>query len=379
MTKTKIILISLSVFFVSFFVYFGSQSYEYPSPDEIDKRLNYLERVIYAPLDKDSEIARLRKESYEFMLFSYAYTAYAATNIAVNDSSYTPRSSLLIRECILKTLDKKIFAPYGIDSAGLHSDTLPHYSVLYLGHLNLMLGCYRTLSPDTTFDRLNDRISESLFARYNNTEYLCLESYPSAIWIPDNTVALASLKLYSHNTGADFDSVCSKWTDYAKANYIDHETGVLCSTVSPKTGQALEEPRGSMLGWSIMFIYQFDSAFASELYQNYKKHFSDNLLLFRLFRERHNDRRISMGDIDSGPVFLGYSIPANEFALSGAVLSGDTETAGKIVRLINVGAKTIDKNDEIKYSIRFVNMNVSPMSEALVLNSLTVTRRIPDE
>lgn len=367
------------VLLASFIIHFGSQSYRYPSPDEIDKRLNYLERAIYAPLDKDAEVGQLYNTSYEFMLFAYAYTAYAATNIAVNDSSYTRRSSMLIRECVRKALDKRIFAPYGVDSAGLHSDSLPAYSVLYMGHLNLMLGCYRMLSADSTFDRLNDRISESLFSRYNNTEHLCLESYPSAIWIPDNTVALASLKLYSHNTGKDFDSVCRRWTNYAKANYTDKDTGVLCSTVSAKTGQAIEEPRGSMLGWSIMFIYQFDSAFASELYDNYKQHFSDNLLLFRLFRERHNRRHISLGDIDSGPVFLGYSIPANEFALNGAVLSGDTETAGRIVRLINLGAKTTDKNNEIKHSLRFVNMNVSPMAEALVLNSLTATPWIPEE
>lgn len=373
--KYKILSIILLLSLLCFIIYFRSLNYNYPNSNEIDKRLNYLERVIQEPLIGTSEISKLGNESYEFMLFTYAFSTYAATNIAINDSSYTDRSIKLIRESILKVLDKKIYSPYGIDSIQVSTASISDQSVLYLGHLNLMLGCYRILTQeDSTFNKLNDKISESLFLRYNNSSSLCLESYPQAIWIPDNTVALASLKLYSHNTAKDFDSICSKWIEYAKSNYLDNDTGVLYSTISSTTGLPLEEPRGSMLGWSIMFIYQFDSDFATELYQNYKKHFSDNLLLFRLFKERHNNRQTSLGDIDSGPILWGYSIPANEFALSNSVLDNDFNTAGKIIRLIHLGSSTIEEDDELKYRVRFINMNISPMAEALVLHSLTMTK-----
>lgn len=136
----------------------------------------------------------------------------------------------------------------------------------------------------------------------------------------------------------------------------------------------MEGSRGSMLGWSIMFIYQFDSEFATNLYQNYKTHFSQDFLIFRLFKERYGNNETNNGDIDSGPVFLGYSIPANEFALGGSILSGDYKTARKLERLIDFGTSKIEKNNELKYNVRFINMNISPMAEALVLNSLTITK-----
>lgn len=225
------------------------ETYTYPEKEEINKRLNYLERVVNEPLDNKSEIMQLKYESYEFMLFSYAYTTYAATNLAIKDSIYKERAITLIKECINKTLNSKIYSPYKIDKNLIYSDSIPDYSVLYLGHLNLMMGCYRLLSRDrdSTFNSLNNKISASLFRRYNETEFLNLESYPSAIWIPDNTVAIASLKLHSSNTNSGYESVCYKWVEYAKKNYIDEETGVLYSTVGSVVGKPAEEPRGSML------------------------------------------------------------------------------------------------------------------------------------
>lgn len=348
-------------------------TYKYPNSENIEKRLNYLEKVINEPLEYNSEVGKLSEESYEFMLFTYSYSTYALTNLCMKDSAYKKRALPLIKECITKVIDKKIYFPYGVDERLFLSDSLPYYSVLYLGHLNLMAGCYRLLSDDGTFDTLNDKISESLFNRYKNTEFLNLESYPSSIWIPDNTVALASLKLHSSNTNSNYEVICTKWVEYAKANLTENKTGVLYSTVNAATGKPVEEPRGSMLGWSIMFINQFDREFATELYKKYKKRFSFDFLIFRLFKERYGNWDTDEGDIDSGPVIFGYSIPANEFALGCSVLSGDFKTAKKLERLISIGASMPEKNNEVKYEVRFLDMNISPMAEALVLFSLTIT------
>ena len=85
-----------------------------------------------------------------------------------------------------------------------------------------------------------------------------------------------------------------------------------------------------------------------------------------------------MGDIDSGPVFFGYSIPANEFAFGSAILANDYQTARKLERLINFGTKKVKRNNEIKYKVRFIDMNISPMAEALVLYSQTITKWVGD-
>lgn len=368
--KYKIIVGLLAVF-ICYWIYLSAQEFEYPTKDEINKRLNYLERVINEPLDNNSEIVKLKYESSEFMLFTYAYSAYAFTNLIVRDSNYKSRLAPLIRECIEKSMAFVVSSQYGINKDALLSDSIPDYSVLYLGHLNMMIGCYRLVSDDASFNVLNDNISRSLYNRYNKSPFLCLESYSNAIWIPDNTVALASLKLHDVNTNSGYSEVCNRWVEYAKDNFLDADAEVLCSTVNSRTGEAEEESRGSMLGWSILFVSHFDKGFSLSLYENYKKYFSDNIGAFRFFRERSEQRFLGQSVIDSGPIILGYSIPANEFALGPAVLYGDLKTAKRIERLINIGTKAIDQDGELRYKVRFLDLNVSPMAEALVLNSLT--------
>lgn len=175
--RNKILLGLFSVFII-WLIAIQFQVYEYPDVKEIDKRLNYLERVVNQPLESGSDIIRLGYESGEFMLFSYAYSVYAATNVAVNDSAYRQRAISLIRESIIKALDIRIASPYGVEESLIDMDSIPDWSVLYLGHLNLMMGCYRLLSDDDSFNKLNDKISESLFRRYNEKVFLNLESYP---------------------------------------------------------------------------------------------------------------------------------------------------------------------------------------------------------
>ena len=349
------------------------QTYHYPEDSEINKRLKYLQRVIEQPLDENSEILKLGNESREWMLFSYSFSTYAMTNIALRNSAYKTRVSGTIKEAIEKVLKNEICSAYDVDPSALQNDSIPEYSILYLGHLNLMLGCYRLLTTDDHYHQLHDRLSASLFYRYKKSSFYQLPSYPNYIWIPDNTVGIASLKLHSQTTGSKYDSICGIWVKYVKTHYVDHATGTLYSTIDSESGIPKEEPRGSMLGWSIMFISHFDPPFAKELYQNYKKHFSNNFGVLRLFKERYNVRTTDVGDIDSGPVFLGYSMPANQFALAGAVLSGDMRTAKKLERLTEWGTKEVGPSGETKYQTRFVELNISPMAEALVLYGMTMT------
>ncbi len=402
--KRKIIfvLLFIAVIFSASLIIISPGKYKYPPETEITKRVNFLDKSLCNKFDtlqisilknKISDIETKKRINYlerklcnsfensgvsqisnnkEWLLFSYAYTTYALTNIAVRNSSTDLRSKQMMKFMIEKVLQSELCSGFGVDSATITNNKTPAYSVLYLGHLNLMLGCYRLTSDDTCFNSLNNRISESLFRRFSESESMNLESYPGSIWVSDNTVALASLKMHSYNTGSNYQDICCKWVDFMKEKYVDKSTGLLYSTINPQTGEPEEEPRGSMTGWNIIFISRFDKAFAVEQYNNYLTHFSDNYITFRLFKERSGNSETSYGDIDSGPLFAGYGIPSNVFVLACAVIAGDYKTAGQIEALINIGAKKIDKNDEIYYKVRFVDMDISPMAEAIVLFSMTV-------
>lgn len=362
---TLVLIIVISAFGIN------SAKYNYPEKDELNKRINYLEKFVNTPVNESIELKYLSMENYEFKLFAYSFTSFAMVNIALKDTSYTKRANNIIRNSVKAVLKPEISVDYGIENIYNINSEFNNYSIIYLGHLNLMLSSYRLISDDTTYNRLNDKISEVIAKRYMNKEFMLLESYASLIWIPDNTVALASLNIHSKVSGSDYNIICEKWVDYAKNNLIHTETGTLYTTVNSETGEPEELPRGGMLGYSIMFIYQFDKDFAGVLYDNYLEHFSNNFVVFRLFKEWYKDKSTHEGDIDSGPVFLGYSIPANEFALASAVLSGDFKTAKKMERLVSFGTKEIKKNNELKYKVRFTKMNISPMAEAIVLYSLT--------
>lgn len=365
--------IVLLFLFLGMTVESSAQNPLFPKDKQLQKRINYLQRVPAEPLDEDSDIMKIGEESAEWMLFSVSFSTFALTNIALQDSSFKAEAVTSIEHAINKALDPKISEQYGIKKSLLDADSIGNHSVLYHGHLNLMLGCYRLLSDDPQFNALNDSISHSLYRRYMSTKYRQLESYPHQIWIPDNSVAIASLKMHSQNAGSNLDEACEKWLSYVKSHYIEPETKVLYSTVLPGTGSAYEEPRGSMLGWSIAFISKFDKEFAIELYENYKGKFSKRRLGFRMFKERHRENKTNlMGDIDSGPIIWGYSIPASAFALGGAIIAEDYKTAKKINRLIHFGSKSKRRRKEYRYKVRFVRMKISPMAEAHVLFSRTM-------
>lgn len=371
-TKYKI-LIALFLLLAGYIIYESKQVYNYPDSQELKLKINYLSKVINEPFSPQSELITIKKQSNEFLLFTLAYSSYAMTNIAMLDSTFKPKAINLIDSAIQKALTETVYNNYFIDNNPFKTEIDINGSVLYLGHINLMMGCYRLLSNNPKYDTLNDRISTSLFNRFKNVEYLCLPSYNESIWIPDNTVALASLKLHSQNTSSNYDSICSAWVNYAKSHFIDTNSGLLASTIDYYNGSITEEPRGCMIGWSIYFINRFDKTYAKQLYENYKNKFSTNLSYFRLFNERMNDYSIDMGDIDSGPILFGLSIPANAFAFGDAVAFQDLRTAKQIKNFITLGSKQSEENAMIKYKTRFVDLNYSPLSESLLLYFETMT------
>lgn len=373
MKITYKILIALFLLLVGYIIYESNQVYNYPDTQELNLKINYLSKVINEPFSPQSVLISIKKQSNEFLLFTLAYSSYAMTNISMLDSTFKPKAINLIDSAIQKALTEIVYNNYFIDINPFKTEIDINGSVLYLGHINLMMGCYRLLSNNPKYDTLNDRISLSLFNRFKNVEYHCLPSYSVSIWIPDNTVALASLKIHSQNTSSKYDSICSVWVKYAKSHFTDTNSGLLASTIDYYNGSITEEPRGCMIGWSIYFIYRFDKTYAKQLYENYKNKFSSNLFYLRLFNERMNDYSIDMGDIDSGPILFGLSIPANAFAFGDAVAFQDLRTAKQIKNFISIGSKQSEENAMIKYETRFVNLNYSPLSEALLLYFETMT------
>ncbi|MBL7973565.1 MAG: hypothetical protein JNJ85_01545, partial [Candidatus Kapabacteria bacterium] len=142
-----------------------------------------------------SAINSLQVKSKEWVLFTLSYSCYALTNCAYLDSTFKQRAVQHIDKAIQQAMSSQVSRYFTNHNPCLLSID-SNASVLYIGHLNLMIGCYRKLTRDTKYDKLNEVLSLSLYNRFCDSKFMCLESYPGHIWIPDNTVAIASLRLY---------------------------------------------------------------------------------------------------------------------------------------------------------------------------------------
>jgi hypothetical protein len=341
-------------------------TYRPPNRANVRLRLNYLERVIEEGAAPPTALGKLTQLNPEWGLFALSFSTYALTNLAAQQPDLRAEAAATIGQAIAVALTPPLRQPFAdVRPTAGHAPSLPS-SVLYLGHLNLMLGCHRQLVPNSPYRHLHDSLSAALAARYQQEPAGNLASYPHLRWLPDNTVALASLALHSQLTGSPHAEAARRWVATAKTRWLDPQTGLLASQVDAQ-GRPTERPRGSMLGWSIWFIARFDTVFARQQYQRYQVAHSTNLGALRLYREQPGDYRTGAGDVDSGPLILGYGIPATAFAFADAVALRDYRNAQRLRRVIGLGSREIREGNELRYGVRLVSLEVNPLSEALLL------------
>jgi hypothetical protein len=356
----------LALLSVLLWVGFSWPTYQPPSRPEVRLRLNYLERVIDEGAAPATTLGRLTAANAEWGLFTLSFSTYALANQAARQPDLRAEAAATIGRAIAITLTDPIRQAFEFSvPAECAQRPLPS-SVLYLGHLNLMLGCHRQLMPTSPYCHLHDSLSAALAARYQQEPSGNLPSYFHQRWLPDNTVALASLALHSRLTGSPYAATGPRWVARARRAWLDPATGLLASMVDA-AGKPSEEPRGSHLGWSIWFLAQVDSAFARQQYALYQRHHSTNLGVLRLYSEFADSYETGAGNVDSGPLILGYGIPATAFAFADAVALGDWRNAQRLRRVISLGSRDIREGDELRYGVRLINLDVNPLSEALLL------------
>ena len=299
----------------------------------------------------------------EGSLFSLSYTALSTLNLKDELPELKPKFEGLVQLLVRKAQQESLANSFGES----HFDSRIT-SVLYAGHLNFI---YLVANE---FDILSDidqrkfkRLNTDLFKSFQQSDFGVLPSYDFGIWIPDNVAALASLKLSAIQTkNVHREKEIDKLFERLCNNYVHKELQLPFSTVNIENGKPQEVPRGSMLGWSIMFTNYLSPEVSKNWYASYKEHFSRNRLILTLFKEWPKSNN-SQDDIDSGPTLLGYSIPANAFALGGAILHSDHKTATRTHRLMNLGRKKVSENSILKFETRLIDLNASPMMEALSL------------
>lgn len=336
---------------------------EYKITRSDEKQANYLKSMLDAPLDDFSNLEFLDRHLVpsESMLLTLAFYSYSLTNLALSDNKYREMAQRYIDRAIQKSLQPRIRDTFASHS-GKPIEEKAEENVLYLGHLNLMMGAYALVSGDDKYQDSQKRITDALYDGFLASPSRHLQSYHQQQWPADNAVGLASLYVYDRLYDEDHSAAIKAWTKWTQ-RHLDKD-GLMPSHISIKTSESDAEPRGCATAYSIPFIYIFDLAFAQELYGNFRRTMFKEIAGIPFARE--SLREDYPATVDSGPIILDAGVVASAFAIGAAKISNDRETFTKL----SYAAEALTFPYEISHGKGYL-ANVS-LGEAVLLYGRTL-------
>jgi hypothetical protein len=267
----------------------------------------------------------------EWPVMGFSYLGYACANFAKCNASMREEALLEMRWLIdaLQTRRMSGFVtphfgePFGADEI--------HVAVFVHGHfLNLAMQ-YREVSGDPRYDPLIERVAAALERAYLGSDGPILRSYRDMWWITDNLPALSGLTRYDRVFQRDTSLARKRFLSSIKDYYMDKATGLFCTYVNPEGHRQMQGARGISVMYGLHFLKDFDAAFASEQYELAKRCLVRSQLGFTAVRE-FPEGSGAAGDIDSGPVILGFGPSASGFAIAAAAVNGDDATAWELLK-----------------------------------------------
>ena len=339
--------------------------------DLLERRAHLLERVAtntFGPHDIPALIESPFRE--ELAIATLSMTTVAFTNLAFLDPATRESSKEAVARMIERMLTPEIrrFEILWWGQDALDSLDRPEGQIGYLGHLNLMLGCYRLLGGDARYDDLFNRISAALARRLAESPAFHAETFPGATFTADNTIVILSLRLHDLLTDAEHQPLIDNWVNYSREHLIDPKTGMLRYLVLTD-GTAAGTARGVLQAWNSMWLPLIDATWAKDQYDRMRQHLMDRLSLGGLYGIREYPPGVSgPTDLISGPIIFGISSAATGFAIGGAVLWKDDELLTGLLRTSELVGSTLSWNGKRSYLL-------APLpGEAIVLAAKTMTR-----
>lgn len=128
-------------------------------------------------------------------------------------------------------------------------------------------------------------------------------SYSGGAWPADVMVCVASLALHDKLFESEYKGVIHDWISEVR-KHVDSK-GMIPHSVYPDDGTVKEDARGSSLALMLIFLKDIDPELAEEQFKFFKDNFVNTRLGLTGIREYAKGESGS-GDVDSGPVILGF-------------------------------------------------------------------------
>ncbi|MBK9717026.1 MAG: hypothetical protein IPQ02_06440 [Saprospiraceae bacterium] len=99
-----------------------------------------MSKVINQPFLTNIDIPKIEKQNSEWNLFTFSFASFALTNISFLDPTFKQQSIELIDLAIQKAITDTVYKCYFSRDHPFFPKLDTNGSVLYYGHLNMMLG-----------------------------------------------------------------------------------------------------------------------------------------------------------------------------------------------------------------------------------------------
>ncbi len=239
----------------------------------------------------------------------------------------------------------------------------------YLGHVNLMLGCFFLLGgEDASLRELHHRMSATLARRLEQSGSYYIESFPGRTYTADNVIVIYSLRLRDQVVEPEYADLVRRWLAYSKQHLLDPQTGMLRYHVS-RSGQGAGTARGVLQAWNSMWLPFIDEEFARDQYGKMSRQLlaRNGYANFSAIRE-YADGQTGPTDLVSGPLVLGLSPTATGFAMGGASFWNDRATLAGLLRTAEVAGFSWSSGGRRRYLLAPL------LGDAIILAARTMTR-----
>lgn len=181
---------------------------------------------------------------------------------------------------------------------------------LVTGYQCIVLSIRKALWQDTLYDPAIRGISQAL-----DTEIARQLDGCHGVWSSDQTTHLYAIWRADAVLGTNHQATRERWLKTMQTEFIEAETGLLYSQVSTRPKRIDSPPRATSVAWTIIFLDEIFPEFAAQQYALLEAHRSRRVLSLAAFKEFPGLGVFRLGDLDSGPLILGFSPSATGFSL----------------------------------------------------------------
>jgi hypothetical protein len=264
-------------------------------------------------------------------IYPFALPAMAYCNLAGGQSPLkaqgTANAAKLI-ELLVPATSKRVRPPDG----DLMRLTSYQKQGTFLATLNITLGKFAPIDPSDRYKALHAHISQLLYRAVEELDGKPIESYPEYTWYFDSIMALVSLRLFeeANSLPPRSKTLLDKHLSWRMKHARDGSTGL---PIAYKGGLS----RGCDISMQICLLAEIDRAAAQQLYKTYvANHWADRGVIAGFTEWPKGKNLFAIGDIDSGPLFLGIGMTATGVGLGAALSMGDTERVARLARQLHM-------------------------------------------